>query len=214
IATAGTKEKRAYVREMGVEHVFDSRSLDFYNQVMEATGSRGVDVVLNSLTGRFLTQSVRCLAPFGRFVEIGKADVYRNSKLNLERLGENASFFVVDVDRLAAQKPELHRRAVGEVVAPVECGEVRPPAITEFPVSRLPEALKFMTRAAYRGKIVVNMGADRVRALPPRQAQFRADRSYLIRARRRWTRASRRSPVPRRRQASPRAGSRRPAPNG
>src|SRR5262249_38740828 len=92
IATAGTREKRAYLREMGVEHVFDSRSLDFYNHVMEATGGHGVDVVLNSLTGRFLAQSVRCLAPFGRFVEIGKSDVYRNGKLNLERLGENASF--------------------------------------------------------------------------------------------------------------------------
>src|SRR5262249_52210058 len=139
-------------------------------------------VVLNSLTGRFLAQSVRCLAPFGRFVEIGKSDVYRNGKLNLERLGENASFFVVDVDRLATQKPELHRQAMAEVAALFESGELRPPALTEFPISRLPEALKFMTRAAYRGKIVLDMRNDRVRALPPHQALFRADRSYLISA--------------------------------
>ena len=63
IATAGTKEKRDYVRSLGVEHVFDSRSLDFYNDVMEVTGGRGVDIVLNSLTGRFITQSLKCLAP-------------------------------------------------------------------------------------------------------------------------------------------------------
>ena len=77
---------------------------------MDVTKGRGVDIVLNSLTGRFITQSLKCLAPFGRFVEIGKADIYRNSKLNLERLGENISYFVVDVDRLAVQKPELHRQ--------------------------------------------------------------------------------------------------------
>ena len=69
IATAGTKEKRDYLRQLGVEHVFDSRSLDFYNQVMEVTGGRGVDIVLNSLTGRFIAQSLKCLAPFGRFIE-------------------------------------------------------------------------------------------------------------------------------------------------
>ncbi len=51
IATAGTKEKREFLRQMGIEHVFDSRSLDFSNHVMAATNGRGVDIVLNSLTG-------------------------------------------------------------------------------------------------------------------------------------------------------------------
>ena len=180
IATAGTKDKRAYLRSLGVEHVFDSRSLDFSNQVMEITSGRGVDIVLNSLTGRFITQSLKCLAPFGRFIELGKSDIYRNSKLSLERLGENISYFVVDVDRLAAQKPELHRQILTEVVALFERGELHPLEITEFPVSKLPEAMKFMTRAAYHGKIVLNMQNDRVRTLPPRSATFRSDRCYLI----------------------------------
>jgi acyl transferase domain-containing protein/surfactin synthase thioesterase subunit/NAD(P)-dependent dehydrogenase (short-subunit alcohol dehydrogenase family) len=180
IATAGTKEKRAYLRQMGVTHVFDSRSLDFYNRVMEATQGRGVDVVLNSLTGRFIAQSLKCLAPFGRFIEIGKSDIYRNNKLNLERLGENISYFVVDVDRLAVQKPELHGEMLAEVVALFERGELAPHEITQFSVCELPEAMKCMTRAAYRGKIVMNMQNQRVRALPPRNAVFRPDRSYLI----------------------------------
>jgi acyl transferase domain-containing protein/surfactin synthase thioesterase subunit/NAD(P)-dependent dehydrogenase (short-subunit alcohol dehydrogenase family) len=180
IATAGTKEKREYLRRMGVQHVFDSRSIDFYNRVMEVTGDRGVDVVLNSLTGRFITQSMKCLAPFGRFVELGKADIYRNSKLSLERLGENISYFVVDVDRLAAQKPDLHQQVMAEVVALFERGELEPHEITEFPVSKLPEAMKFMTRAAYHGKIVLNMQDDRVQTLPPRDAAFRNDRTYLV----------------------------------
>ena len=182
IATAGTNEKRAYLRQLGVEHVFDSRSLDFYNQVMEVTGGRGVDIVLNSLTGRFITQSLKCLAPFGRFIELGKSDIYRNSKLGLERLGENISYFVVDVDRLAAQKTELHQQVMSEVIALFERGELDPPAITEFPISKLPEAMKFMSRAAYHGKIVLNMHIDRVRTLPLRNTTFRPDRTYLISA--------------------------------
>lgn len=180
IATAGTKEKRAYLSQLGVKHVFDSRSLDFYNQVMKVTAGRGVDIVLNSLTGRFIAQSLKCLAPFGRFIEIGKADIYRNSKLSSERLGENISYFVVDVDRLAVQKPELHRQVMTEVVALFDRGELEPHEITEFPISKLPEAMKFMTRAAYRGKIVVTMENDLVQTLPAREAAFRPDGSYLI----------------------------------
>jgi NADPH:quinone reductase-like Zn-dependent oxidoreductase/NADP-dependent 3-hydroxy acid dehydrogenase YdfG len=182
IATAGTKEKRAYLRQIGVEHVFDSRSLNFTNQVMEVTNGRGVDIVLNSLTGRFVTQSAKCLAPFGRFLELGKSDVYRNSKLSLERFAENISYFVVDVDRLATQKPELHRQVLTQVVEMFERGELQSHPITEFPISKLQEAMKFMHRSAYCGKIVLNMEHDRVMALPPRQAAFRADRSYLISA--------------------------------
>lgn len=180
IATAGTREKRESLRQIGIEHVFDSRSLDFYDQVMEATGGRGVDIVLNFLTGRFIPQSLKCLAPFGRFIELGKSDIYRNNKLGLERLGENISYYVVDVDRLAAQKPELHQQVMTEVVALFERGELEPHEITEFPISKLPEAMKFMTRAAYRGKIVMNMQNDRVQALPPRRAAFRPDRTYLV----------------------------------
>lgn len=195
IATAGTKEKRDHLRKLGIQHVFDSRSIDFYNHVLAATNGRGVDIVLNSLTGRFIAQSIKCLAPFGRFIELGKADIYRNNKLNMERLGENIAYFVVDVDRLAAQKPALHRQVFSEVVdlfnAPPRPGreglgvrgehaELTPLEITEFPIAKLAEALKFMTRSAYHGKIVVNMQGERVTALPPRTASFRADRSYLI----------------------------------
>jgi surfactin synthase thioesterase subunit/NAD(P)-dependent dehydrogenase (short-subunit alcohol dehydrogenase family) len=147
---------------------------------MQVTGGRGVDIVLNSLTGRFISQGLKCLAPFGRFVELGKSDIYRNGKLNLERLGENISYFVVDVDRLALQKPELHRQILTTVVELFERGELKPLGITEFRICKLPEAMKFMTRAAYRGKIVLNMENDRVRTLPPRTVTFRPDRSYLI----------------------------------
>ncbi len=182
IATAGTKDKRDYVRRMGVEHVFDSRSLDFYNRVMEVTAGRGVDVVLNSLSGRFITQSLKCLAPFGRFVELGKSDIYRNSKLSLKRFGENMSYFVVDVDRLAAQRSDLHQQMMAEVAALFERGELKPHEITEFPISQLTEALRFMVRATYWGKVVLNMQNDRVKTRPPGRASFRPDRTYLISA--------------------------------
>jgi len=118
IATAGSEVKRDYLRkELGIRHVFDSRSLNFYDELMRVTQGQGVDIVLNSLSGAFMTQSLKCLASFGRFIELGKTDIYNNSKLNLKRLAENISYFVVDLDRLALQKPTLHQEMLADIVA-------------------------------------------------------------------------------------------------
>lgn len=180
LATAGTKEKREALRAQGIEHVFDSRSLDFHARVMEVTGGRGVDIVLNSLTGNFITQGLKSLAPFGRFIEIGKSDIYKNAKLSMERLGENISFHVVDVDRMAAQRPALHRELLHEVARLFAEGQLQPPKITAFPITRLADAMKLMSRAAYVGKIVVRMEGETVRALPPKELVAAPHGSYLV----------------------------------
>ena len=89
LATAGSEEKRELLRRLGVKHVMDSRSLRFADEVLALTDGRGVDVVLNSLTGEALTRSLGLLAPNGRFVEIGKQDIYADSHLGLRALRHN-----------------------------------------------------------------------------------------------------------------------------
>ena len=74
-ATASAR-KQGYLRSLGVEHVFDSRSTDFSREILDATGSAGIDVVLNSLTGEgFIEASLACLAQGGRFVELARRDI-------------------------------------------------------------------------------------------------------------------------------------------
>ena len=75
-ATAGSPAKRDMLRRLGVAHVMDSRSLAFADEIMAATGGRGVDVVLNSLAGDFIPAGMRSLAPGGRFLELGKRDIW------------------------------------------------------------------------------------------------------------------------------------------
>jgi NADPH:quinone reductase-like Zn-dependent oxidoreductase/surfactin synthase thioesterase subunit len=180
LATAGSPERRAYVTSLGADAVFDSRSSAFYDGVMSATGGRGVDVVLNSLTGRLLNQSVRCLAPFGRFVEIGKTDIYRNARLGLERLGDNASFFAVDVDRLASQKPALHKELMGDLARMFERRELTPPRVSTTPAPELGKALKALSRAHVTGKAVVTMDEGSFSVLPRARLELRPDRTYLV----------------------------------
>ncbi|KAJ5369424.1 hypothetical protein N7509_014036 [Penicillium cosmopolitanum] len=188
-ATAGSPARRARVAEMGVEAVFDSRSVTFHDQVKAATGGQGVDVVLNSLTGIMFSQSVACLAPFGRFLEIGKTDIYRNMRLGLEQFGQNISFFAIDVDRLATQKPDLHRWVLNEVCALFESGRLVPLPITKYPITELSTALKALSRSAVIGKVAVEMPDNaQVHAAPLSRLQLRGGPNVSNHRRRKWAR--------------------------
>ncbi|KAJ5462127.1 Acyl transferase/acyl hydrolase/lysophospholipase [Penicillium desertorum] len=180
-ATAGSPARRAWVTDVGVEGVFDSRSLTLHDEIKLATNGRGVDVVLNCLTGATFSQSVACLAPFGRFLEIGTTDIYRNMRLYLEQFGQNCSFFAIDIDRLAAEKPALHSQIVNEICGLFKAGKLVPPPITTYPVTKLPTALKELSRSSVIGKAVVEMlDGVKIEAAPPSQLRLKEDRSYLI----------------------------------
>ena len=78
VATAGTEAKRELLKSLGVTHVADSRSLAWVGAVREATAGEGVDLVLNSLAGEAIPAGLDLLRSGGRFLEIGKRDIYEN----------------------------------------------------------------------------------------------------------------------------------------
>ncbi|MCA9181181.1 MAG: zinc-binding dehydrogenase, partial [Planctomycetales bacterium] len=100
LATAGTDEKRQLVREQGATYVMDSRSLDFADETMCATGGQGVDAVLNSLPGEAIAKGLMCLKTGGRFLEIGKRDIYGDATLGLYPFRNNLALFAIDLDQL------------------------------------------------------------------------------------------------------------------
>src|SRR5262249_12932059 len=105
-ATAGTEEKRAHLRALGITHVYDSRTLVWADQVMSDTAGHGVGVVLNSLAGEAIAKGLSVLAPFGRFLEIGKRDIYENTALGLYAIRNNITMSAVALDQLAVERPE------------------------------------------------------------------------------------------------------------
>ena len=115
IASAGSPGKRALLKTLGVEHVIDSRRGDFAEAVMELTDGKGVDVVLNALAGEAIPMGLSCLAEFGRFIEIGKRDIYQNTRIPLRPLRNNASFHVVAMDAVFHGDEELTRQMLEEI---------------------------------------------------------------------------------------------------
>ena len=162
-ATAGTEEKRDLLGRMGLAHVMDSRSLAFREEIMKRTGGKGVDVVLNSLAGEFISAGLSTLAPHGRFVELGKVDIHRNSRLGLSPFQQNRSFFAVDLDRMIRERPTSLVRTFDQVIALLENADIQPLPATVFPVSQASDAFRLMAASRHIGKVCITAHDPNVR---------------------------------------------------
>ena len=183
IATVGSKVKREFLQreyDINPEFIFDSRSSMFYDDVMNVTNNQGVDIVMNSLSGALLTQSIKCLRPFGRFIEIGKADIYQNKPLCLERLGDNISYMAVDIDRLSFQKPMVFQHMLNQLEILFEENRLKPLPTTVYSINDISDAFRSLMTGQTIGKLVVNMEDQVVTALPPQRLNFSNDGAFII----------------------------------
>jgi acyl transferase domain-containing protein/NADPH:quinone reductase-like Zn-dependent oxidoreductase/NAD(P)-dependent dehydrogenase (short-subunit alcohol dehydrogenase family)/acyl carrier protein len=153
--TAGSDEKRDFLKLAGVDHIYDSRSLAFADEILATTNGAGIDVVLNSLAGEAINRNFRVLKPFGRFIELGKRDFYENTKIGLRPFRNNISYFGVDADQLMQARPELTRKLFAEVMALFADNTLHPLPYTLFEANDVVDAFRYMQQAKQIGKIVV-----------------------------------------------------------
>lgn len=156
VTTAGSPEKRDYLRKLGVELVCDSRTLAFYDEIMEHTGGRGVEVVLNSVAGDAMRASFQLLTHDGRFVEIGKRDITDHQKLDLALFDRNQSYSAMDIDILVMDQPERFYGLMARVNQMLREGALTPLPTRVFPARECVDALRFMARSRHIGKVTVD----------------------------------------------------------
>jgi acyl transferase domain-containing protein/NADPH:quinone reductase-like Zn-dependent oxidoreductase/acyl carrier protein/NADP-dependent 3-hydroxy acid dehydrogenase YdfG len=181
IATAGSETKRALLRLLGVDHVFDSRSLRFADEVMEVTGGVGVDVVLNSLSGEAMRRSLTLLAPFGRFIELGKRDFFADTSVGVRPFRRNASYYGVDADHLAQMRPSLAGTVFREIETLFAQGALRPLPHRIIGYADVMDAFRVMQWSGHIGKLVLSVDRAPPR-VPPASTGFQADADgvYLV----------------------------------
>jgi len=183
IASAGSPAKRELLEVLGVRHVIDSRRGDFTEEVMAITAGMGVDVVLNSLSGEAIPMGLACLAQFGRFIEIGKRDIYQNSRIPLWPLRKNASFHVVAMDAIFQGDEARTRDLLEKIARLVEQGALQPLPFRAFPECRIDAAFRLMAQGKHTGKVIVSFPDPFVaRQSEPLVPGFevKADGTYLI----------------------------------
>jgi acyl transferase domain-containing protein/NADPH:quinone reductase-like Zn-dependent oxidoreductase len=169
--TVGSQEKRDYLRTtfgLGDDHIFSSRNADFSEQILNYTGGRGVDVVLNSLTGEMLEESFRVLADGGIMVEIGKKDIIDRATLTMTPFDRNISFRAVDLS--AERAPDaLVARNLKRLFELFEQGHIAPiKPIKQFSWSDVPSAIRYMRNGQHMGKIILYDGENPAVQVPVR----------------------------------------------
>ncbi|WP_310786111.1 sulfolipid-1 biosynthesis phthioceranic/hydroxyphthioceranic acid synthase [Mycobacterium sp. Z3061] len=182
-ATAGSPERREKLRAMGIEHVYDSRDTEFAEQIRHDTDGYGVDIVLNSLTGAAQQAGIKLLALGGRFIEIGKRDIYSNTRLELFPFRQNLAFHGVDLALMAESHPAQVHELLSTVYQQIADGVLPTPEVTHYPMADAATAIRVMSAAEHTGKLVLDVphvGRSSV-VMPPEQAPvFRGDGSYII----------------------------------
>ena len=182
ICSAGTSEKRKFLEEqMGVDMVTDSRSLQFYDDVMAWTTKRGVDVVLNSLHGELLMKGIELLAPGGRFCEIGKRDILQHSTLQMNLLLENKSLLSCQIDRLIKLQPNKVRDVLLKVVSLFENGTFVPVVTMVRSIENHLAAFSAVAKGGHIGKFVFEVPNDfKPNQLIPSSVLFKDNATYIV----------------------------------
>jgi acyl transferase domain-containing protein/NADPH:quinone reductase-like Zn-dependent oxidoreductase/NAD(P)-dependent dehydrogenase (short-subunit alcohol dehydrogenase family)/acyl carrier protein len=153
-ATAGSPEKRALLKSMGVAHVMDSRSLDFAEEIMKITEGRGMDVILNSLADQFVDRSFEVIAQNGRFLEIGKRGIWEPERA--AGLNRGIQYFVVDWSVDAQSDPALIGSMLRELLRAFARGELESLPHRVFSLREAKAAFRFMAQGRHTGKVVVS----------------------------------------------------------
>ncbi|GGL65800.1 polyketide synthase [Streptomyces fumigatiscleroticus] len=165
------------LRSQGIRHLMNSRTLDFADEVLAATGGRGVDIVLNSLNKDFIAAGMRCLAEGGRFVEMGKVGTWSPQRARRER--PDVAYHRFDLSELPEEEAwQRTREILRPVLEQIADGRLRPVTTTVYALEEAEEAFSVLSRGANVGKLVLNLTDDRPR--PARPLTVRPDRTYLV----------------------------------
>ncbi|MFD0339537.1 SDR family NAD(P)-dependent oxidoreductase [Streptomyces sp. NPDC127117] len=175
-ATASPR-KWPLLRSQGVTHIMNSRTLDFADEVLEATGGRGVDIVLNSLNKDYIPAGLKCLAEDGRFVELGKIGIWSPERMRAER--PDVGYHNFDLSELPADELErLNGDILRTVAEHIEAGRLTPLPVVGYSLDEIEEAFGVLSRGANLGKVVLEFRDER--DLPARPVHIDAGETYLV----------------------------------
>ncbi|KAF7536474.1 hypothetical protein G7054_g4512 [Neopestalotiopsis clavispora] len=184
--TVSTEEKIIFLEtNFGIrrDHIFNSRDDSFLAGVRAATNNRGVDLVLNSLSGELLHTSWHCVAEFGKLIEIGKRDLVGNGSLDLRPFLENRSYHGVDLSQFFEAKPAECHRLLKEILRLYADGHIRPlDPMRIFSEQDVESCFRYMQKGQHIGKIVMTIDPSRLRAIQPAMKQnvMNSDASYIL----------------------------------
>ena len=157
IATAGTPEKKALLKSLGIEYIAHSRDLAFAKQVRAWTNGKGVDIVINAIAGESLFQSFNVLAPFGRFIEVGKRDIAENTGLPMNNFNKSLTFAAIDIDLMLKLKPAKAQSLLHAIGEAFEAGHFYAMPTQVYDAAQVADAFQLMRQSKHIGKVMLRL---------------------------------------------------------
>ncbi len=176
-ATAGSEKKRAFLRDQGIQYVMNSRSLEFAEQIMEATNGAGVDLVLNSLNGEYIPKGLSILSPGGRFLEIGKVGIWSPEQVRDYR--SDIEYYTIALDDLSANQPKLVQELFQELLTLFKAGKLKPLPHKVYAIDEAVSAFRYMQQAKHIGKVVITLPVPHTESVN-QELSIRSDGAYLV----------------------------------
>lgn len=164
-ATVSSAEKREFLMStygIAEDHIFSSRTTAFREAITQMTGKGGVDVVLNSLGGDMFRESCNTIAPYGRFVEIGRKEFLEDMLMPTKFLLKNITFAYVDLALLIEDNKPLVNRLLHDVIELMASGAVRPISSTTMPISEMEAAFRHIQAGKHIGKVILSVQDQQV----------------------------------------------------
>ncbi|MDC1435066.1 zinc-binding dehydrogenase [Flavobacteriaceae bacterium] len=152
-ATAGTEEKRDHLKSIGIKNLYDSRSLNFATALKSQKIE--IDLVLNTLAGELMFESIKLLKPFGKFIHIDKKDIAKDTTFGMKLLSNGIVFQFLDISLLFVN-PSLMTSSLEEIVRLFENESFKAIFHTVYSIKDLKKAITAMSRGTHIGKLVVS----------------------------------------------------------
>ena len=165
-----SNSKKAYLKSMGINYIYDSRKLGFADKILKDTNGEGVDIVLNSLTSEgFIEESLRALRKAGTFIEIGKINIFDHAEMNKSR--PDVHYHIYALDERMTLSPEKTSAQLSEILQLHEQGLCRPLPNTTFDIRQTAEAFHYLKSGHHIGKVLIKHSHPFV---------YDASKTYLI----------------------------------
>jgi len=182
LSTAGSREKRRFLRQLGIDYVGDSRSFEFVDEIQEFLDGDHVSVSVNTLQGEAIEKGLALLEPVrGRFVDL--ASMHSDYQLPLSSLKRGVQFNTFDLETILSQEPDLAKEILETIASAIEKGELHPLPYRSFSCSDAADAFNLMKSSRHIGKIILSFRGENVRSLSDSAllpAAIDRDGTYLI----------------------------------
>jgi NADPH:quinone reductase len=158
MGSSGSADKLARLKPLGLDVALHTRGADFYDAVMQATGNKGVNLVVNTVGGSVFAESIRCLAFQGRHATVGYVDHVYKAEIDIETLHSRrlTLFGVSNKQRSLEQRAQPIPGFVADMLPHIAAGRFKPLVDKVFPFAQMAQAKAYMESNQQVGKIVLS----------------------------------------------------------